>query len=476
MDFSSWLLVAYLFTVLGVMLTVLSENRNPLKASAWIMIVGLVPVFGLILYAVFGQDQRRLHQINRRFNRRVMRRPQVLTLPRHLQKKRQPNEENQRLIELLERNSGSSLLQLQSLDIYAWGGKMYEALYEDLEKAEEYIHLQAYIFAEDEVLNRLSEILLRKASEGVTVRVIYDHLGSYSVSESYWRRLREGGVQVYAFMRVVFPLLSTTVNYRNHRKIVVIDGKVGYVGGMNFAQRYLTGNDLGRWRDTHFRLTGVAVAGLQSSFLIDWYAVSRRVVNIDRYLAPAILAPSEYSPSLQFVPGGPISTWRTIEQAIIYMISRADRSICIQTPYFLPTENLNNALITAALAGIDVQLMLPQKTDSRLTTFAARSYLGQLLDAGVRIFFYTHGFLHSKLLIVDNKISAIGSANMDFRSLEHNFEITGFVYDDGVARRLYSLFEQDKADCVELRRTEWESRGRLSRLAESVMRLFAPLL
>lgn len=475
MDFSSWLLVAYLFTVLGVMATVLSENRNPLKASAWIMIVGLVPVFGLILYVVFGQDQRRLHRINQRFNRRVMRRPQVLTLPKHLQKKRQPNEENQHLIELLERNSGSSLLQLQSLEIYAWGQEMYEALFQDLAKAEEYIHLQAYIFAADEVLEHLSDILVRKAQEGVAVRVIYDHLGSYSVPESYWRRLREAGVQVYAFMRVVFPLLSTTVNYRNHRKIVVIDGKIGYVGGMNFAQRYLSGNELGRWRDTHFRLTGVAVAGLQSSFLIDWYAVSRRVVNIDRYLAPTT-PPNEYSPSIQFVPGGPISPWRTIEQAIIYMISRADRSICIQTPYFLPTENLNNALVTAALAGVDVQLMLPRRTDSRLTTYAARSYLGQLLEAGVRVFFYQRGFLHSKLLLVDDQISAIGSANMDFRSLEHNFEITGFVYDEGIARRLHLLFDEDKERCEELTRQEWEGRGWLSRFAESVMRLFAPLL
>ena len=181
MDFSTWLVIAYLFTVLGVMATVLSENRNPLKASAWIMIVGLVPVFGIMLYVVFGQDQRRLHSINRRFNRRVMRKPQVLTLPKHLQKKRPSHAQHRQLIELLETNSQSSLLQVQSMDIYAWGEDMYEALFSDLEKAEEYIHLQAYIFAPDAVLDRLSDILIRKASEGVSVRVIYDHLGSYNV-------------------------------------------------------------------------------------------------------------------------------------------------------------------------------------------------------------------------------------------------------------------------------------------------------
>ena len=421
MAFSSWLLIAYVLTVLGVMGTVLSENRNPLKASAWILIVGLVPVFGIMVYIVFGQDQRRLHSINRRFYQRLMRKPQLLSLPKHLQKKRQATEENQRLIELLLRNSESPLLQLQTLDIYAWGR------------------------------------------------------GSYNVPASYWKRMRAAGIQVYAFMRVAFPLLSTTVNYRNHRKIVVIDGSVGYVGGMNFAQRYLTGTELGMWRDTHFRLTGVAVAGLQGSFLVDWYAVSRKVVNMDRYFDPSVL-PNEYSPSVQFVQGGPISHWRTLEQAIIYMISRASERICIQTPYFLPTENLNNAIITSALAGVEVELMLPERTDSRLTTFAANSYLSQLLEAGVKIYQYREGFLHSKLLMVDDRIASIGSANMDFRSLEHNFEISGFVYDPGITKRLTTLFDQDKSACHLLTREEWEKRGRLVRFSESVMRLFAPLL
>ena len=448
MDYSSWLVIAYTLTVLGVIGTVLSENRNPLKASAWILIVGLIPVLGIMTYIVFGQDQRRLHSISRRFYRRLMRRPQQLSLSKNLQRKRQDTEEHLRLIELIQRNSNSPLLQLQSLDIYAWGEDMYEALFQDLEQAEEYIHLQAYIFAADNVLDRLTELLIRKAKEGVTIRIIYDHLGSYSVPKGYWSRMRSVGIQVYAFMRVAFPLLSTTVNYRNHRKIVVIDGAIGYVGGMNFAQRYLTGNELGRWRDTHFRITGVAVAGLQSSFLIDWYTVSRKVVNMDRYFAPAVPA-NEYSPSVQFVSGGPISHWRSIEQAIIYMISRANRRICI---------------------------MLPERTDSKLTTYAANSYLSLLLEAGVKIYRYTEGFLHSKLLMIDESLASIGSANMDFRSLEHNFEISGIVYDSGITKRLLSLFEADKKSCQLLTATEWEKRSGFTRLAESFMRLFAPML
>ena len=475
MAFSSWLIIAYIVTVLGVIGTVLSENRNPLKASAWILIIGLIPVVGIMTYIVFGQDQRRLHSISRRFYRRLMRRPQQLSLPKHLQRKRQITEEHLRLIELIQRNSNTPLLQLQSLEIYAWGADMYEALFHDLEQAEEYIHLQAYIFGADAVLDRLTDLLIRKAKEGVTIRIIYDHLGSYNVPKAYWQRMRSAGIQVYAFMRVAFPLLSTTVNYRNHRKIVIIDGSIGYVGGMNFAQRYLTGNELGRWRDTHFRITGVAVAGLQSSFLIDWYTVSRKVVNMDRYFDPSVPA-NEYSPSVQFVSGGPISHWRSIEQAIIYMISRASERIYIQTPYFLPTENLNTALITAALAGVQVELMLPERTDSRLTTYAANSYLALLLEAGVKIYRYTEGFLHSKLIMVDRSLASIGSANMDFRSLEHNFEISGFVYDSGITKRLIALFEADKKRCRLLTAEEWAGRSRQTRMAESVMRLFAPML
>jgi len=196
---------------------------------------------------------------------------------------------------------------------------------------------------------------------------------------------------------------------------------------------------------------------------------------MDRYFAPAVPA-NEYSPSVQFVSGGPISHWRSIEQAIIYMISRANRRICIQTPYFLPTENLNNALVTAALAGVEVELMLPERTDSKLTTYAANSYLSLLLEAGVKIYRYTEGFLHSKLLMIDESLASIGSANMDFRSLEHNFEISGIVYDSGITKRLLSLFEADKKSCQLLTATEWEKRSGFTRLAESFMRLFAPML
>lgn len=472
-----WLIVVFYFvTVLGVVGTVLSENRNPLKASAWVLIVVFIPLIGLLAYVLFGQDQRRLYRLSKRFYRRLMRAPYQLSVPRYLTTTETMLEDKHKLISLLEHSGDAPLLELRSSEIFAWGEQMYARMFEDIRQAEEHIHLQAYIFDADDLFDRLEALLIERAEAGVEVRIIYDFLGSYDVPEARWKQMKAHGIQIYPFMRVAIPLLSSTVNYRNHRKVAVIDGRIGYVGGMNFAQRYLTGNHLGKWRDTHFRLEGAAVGALQSAFLLDWYSVSRRVLNMERYYGHYESLSLQPHRCIQLVLGGPISKWPTIEQAFISMIHHAREQIRIQTPYFLPTDGLNSALITAALSGIRVELMLPIRTDSRAATYATASYLADLLEAGVRIYQYEGGFLHSKLMMVDGEISAIGSANMDFRSLEHNFEITGIAYDRQLTLELEQLFEQDKQSCRVLDREVWASRGARRKVQESVMRLFAPLL
>lgn len=472
-----WLLISlYALTVIGVVGTVLSENRNPLKASAWVLIVVFVPIVGLIAYVLFGQDQRRLHRLSKRFYRRLMRAPHQLSVPRYLSQHSSILEDKHRLITLLEHSADSPLLEVRSTEIFIWGADMYDRLFADIKQAEDHIHLQAYIFDTDSVLDRLESLLIEKVQQGVSVRIIYDYLGSYNVSEARWQRMRHNGIQAYPFMKVAIPILSSTINYRNHRKVAVIDGHIGYVGGMNFAQRYLTGNHLGQWRDTHFRLEGATVAALQSAFLLDWYSVSRRVLNIERYFEhdeSLSLHPNRY---MQFVLGGPMSPWPSIEQALVSMIYHAREHIYIQTPYFLPTDGLNSAIVVAALAGVRVELMIPERTDSRATTYATSSYLAELLEAGVQIYRYQRGFLHSKLMMIDSELSAIGSANMDFRSLEHNFEITGIAYDRHLTINLEQIFEQDKRQCTQLELEDWQQRGYGRRVLESIMRLFAPLL
>lgn len=464
--------ILYAITILGVVGTLLSENRNPLKASAWILIIIFVPLLGLLAYILFGQSQRHLSYLSKRFYQRLMRAPLQLSVPKYLTHQIKQLEKQSRLITLLEQSSDSVLLNISKIKVFTHGKDMYADLMEDIAWAKQHIHLQAYIYESDELFDELEELLNYKVSQGVEIRIIYDYIGSYGVAEERWERMRLMGMQIYPFMKVAIPLLSSTVNYRNHRKVSIIDGRIGYVGGMNFAQRYQEAS----WRDTHFRLEGDAVAALQSAFLLDWYSVSRKVLNMEQYFITLYNPHSRSDAFVQFVLGGPMDKWRSIEQAMIAMLSQARSRISIQTPYFLPTEALNTALITVALSGVQVELMIPEKGDSLAVSYAVASYIDELLSAGIRIYFYQKGFLHSKLIIVDGEISAIGSANMDFRSLEHNFEITGIVYDQALTLQLEALFEQDKDECVALTQDEWDSRSRWRRLSESAMRLFSPMM
>ena len=229
--------------------------------------------------------------------------------------------------------------------------------------------------------------------------------------------MKEAGIEVYAFLRVAFPVFTSKVNYRNHRKIIVIDGKVGFMGGMNIADRYDKGTSWGTWRDTHFKFVGKGVHGLQSVFLIDWYVVSKKLLN-DRIYYPAAQIYSDNI--MQIATSGPVGQWRTLLQATIFMIANAKKYIFIQTPYFLPTESLVKALQTAALAKVDVRLMIPERSDSTVLRFASFSYIAEMLRAGVKVYFYQPGILHSKTIIIDDELCSVGSTNFDFRSFEHN--------------------------------------------------------
>lgn len=414
--------------------------------------------------------------MNRRVYKRLMRRPKFLSMPNEVLSKMGDTQVTP-LMRLLKTNSDNPVLFATAYKIFTDGKSKLGSLFEDIRRAKHHIHIQYYIIEGDEYGEKLSDLLIQKASEGVRVRLIYDHVGCWGTKNSFWKRLRAGGVEVYPFMPVVFPLFTSRVNYRNHRKLVVIDGKVGYFGGMNIAKRYIDGNRLGLWRDTHIRIEGTAVASLQSSFLIDWYVVSRRVINIDVcYHLPSSPIPSATDVPMQIVPGGPIGQWRSLEQAISFLISRAMKYIYITTPYFLPTETLNNAIIAAALAGINVHLLIPKKSDTKIAQIASLSYLEDLLEAGVKVSFYTGGFLHAKMVVVDDKVASVGSTNMDFRSLEHNFELNAMIYSQPMVEELRdcvnNLFETSERVALE----RWKKRSKLQKFVESCIRLFAPLL
>lgn len=463
--------ILYSITILGLVLVIITENRNPLKTIPWVIVLVLAPGIGLLFYFVFGQDNRKQRIISRRTYKRIMKRPQEGKLPQDACAVPAPY---QPLVTLLNNSNQSSLLYGSDITIYIHGGDKFRDLLDELDKATHHIHLEYYIFCDDEIGNRVKDKLIEKARAGVEVRVLYDDVGCWNVKDAFFNQMREAGVEVYSFLKVVFPLLTSKVNYRNHRKIVVIDGTVGFMGGMNIADRYEKGTGWGTWRDTHFRIRGKGVHGLQSAFLIDWYVVSKQLLNEKGYYPPATIYQEDNI--LQIATSGPVGQWRTLLQATIFIIANAKNYLYIQTPYFLPTEGLNQALQTAALGGVDVRLMLPQRSDTRTANMATHSFIDEMIKAGVKVYFYTPGFLHSKLIVSDDSLACFGSANMDFRSFEHNFEINGFVYQPSFALQMKHIFLHDMHHCERLIPSRWLKRPRKQRIAESFMRLFSPLL
>lgn len=471
----------YFLVALGIALVVISENRNPIKAIAWVLVVILMPAVGIVLYYFFGRDLRRTNIVHRRVYRRFKNLPYLFknSLLQH------DNIEVQEakfrpIAQLCEHLGGAPLLPISDVDIYTQGEDMFAALLADLRGATRFIHMQFYAFLDDRIGSRVAEILMAKAREGVHVRLLYDDVGSISCSNKFWQKLRAAGVQVYPFMRVIFPILSSRINYRNHRKLVIIDGDIGYIGGMNVADRYYYGNQLGLWRDTHIRFRGVGVAELQSIFLTDWYLVTRRVVYVeDLYLQSSLPTSHYYNASCikaQFFAGSPLQEWRTIEQVIISIVLRATHHLYIETPYFLPTQALCKALTIAVLGGVEVVLIIPKHGDVKFSHYASCSYIDGMLEAGVKVYFYHGGFLHSKLITADSELTLVGSANMDFRSFEHNFEDVGVLYDAALTKRFEEKIQADLHQSELVEAVRWKKRKRSQRLLESVLRLFSPLL
>lgn len=458
----------YSVTIIGILLVVITENRNPLKTLPWIILLTLAPVVGLVIYFFFGQNLSKQHIISRRTRKRMTtelkeRRTGSGVIPPHYRP----------LARMLSTTAAATPLYGSRITPYTDGHSKMEALLAEIATARHHIHLQYYILADDLTTRRLCDALCAKVREGVRVRILYDDVGCAGVKNSFFESLRRNGIEVYSFLRVAFPLFTSKVNYRNHRKIVVIDGRVGFVGGMNIADRYVMGTEWGTWRDTHFKIEGNGALALQISFLSDWSATTRHVVTGDEYFP---LQPAFNTGILQMVASGPFGKWRSLLQAVSYAVTRAEKRVWVQTPYYLPSDVLNNAFQEAALAGIDVTLMLPRRSDSRFIDLASHSFLDDMLKAGVKIALYEPGFLHSKLLVIDDRLTIIGSANMDFRSFEHNFEISGFVYDDEFNRRMSGIFLDDMSRCHLLTPAEWFSRSRGRRVAESFMRIFSPLM
>lgn len=462
--------VIYIGAVIGTIIVVVLDNRNPVKTIAWVVVLMFLPFVGLIFYFFFGRSQRRERIISKKSYDRLLRKPMAEYL---MQVKPKVPLEYSRLIQFFQSTNQAFLFDGNKIDTYVDGYSKLQAFIGDLYKAKKHIHIQYYIFEDDPVGRLVRDVLIDKVNQGVEVRVIYDDVGCWHVPNSFFDEMRKAGIEVRSFLKVRFPLFTSRVNYRNHRKVVVIDGAVGYVGGMNLAMRYLKGLPWGVWRDTHIRIKGRAVHGLQTSFLLDWYFVDRSMITSSRYF-PKL--ESEGNTMAQIVTSDPIGPWMEIMQGLVVAIANAKRYFYLQTPYFLPTEQTLDALQTAALSGVDVRIMLPLRADSRLTHLASCSYIQTVLKAGVKVYFYKKGFLHSKLMVSDDMLSTVGSTNFDFRSFEQNFEVNAFMYSQDTAIDMKTIFLNDQRECVQVHLKSWVKRSWTHKALESVVKLMAPLL
>jgi cardiolipin synthase len=460
----------YFGVVLSTVIVIVLDNRNPVKTIAWMLVLIFLPFVGLIFYFFFGRSRRRERIISRKSFNRLLKKPMA---EYQSQAKIELPQPYMRLSRLFEHTNQSLLFDGNSTEIYTDGYTKLHSLIRALSSAREHIHMEYYIMEDDAVGRLVRDVLIDKAREGVEVRLICDDVGCWHVPTVFFEEMRMAGIEVRHFLKVRFPAFTGRMNYRNHRKIVVIDGKTGFVGGMNLAERYLRGVEWGVWRDTHIKVTGRAVHGLQTAFLLDWYFVDRTLITSSRYF-PRIV--NKGGTLMQIVTSDPVGPWKEIMQGLVMAVTGAGRYFYIQTPYFLPTEQLMFALQNAALSGVDVRLMLPARADSKLIQLASSSYLADILGSGVKVYLYNKGFLHSKLIVSDDMLSSVGSTNMDFRSFEHNFEVNAFIYDADTAARMKEIFLSDQRECTQINLKGWEKRSRRQKAVESAVRLLAPLL
>lgn len=461
----------YVFTIVGIIIVIISENRNPIKTLAWLLTLTFLPVIGLILYFFVGQNYTKKHNYYKKryadFNKNFLNsNPEI------------PEDNypaiHSTLIKLSKNMQDARLYGGNQITFFDKGKNKFEALFSDIEQANHHIHLESFIVASDKLGNRLKELLIQKAREGVEIRFIIDTFGSlFRIRKKFIKEMIDAGIEVQFFGKVKIPILSSNLNYRDHRKIIVIDGKIGYIGGLNIADEYIDGLKWGKWCDTHCRIVGSGVQGLQTVFLINWYYLVRDTMSIEAYY-PKI---EKVGKSMtQTISSGPTSPFPEIKHAMTQAFYSAERSIYIETPYFIPPESICEALKAAAIRGVDVKIIIPKRSDSPIVHFATCSYIKSMLEVGIKMYFYTPGFLHSKMSIIDDNLTLMGSANFDIRSFEQNLEIKTFIYGQEAATEAIKIFEQHLTESIPIEKEKWEKRSWGRRAIESVIRLLAPLL
>lgn len=465
----------FIVNIIVAIFVIILERKNPTKTIAWLMFFIMFPPLGLFCYIFLGRNWKK-HTLNDS-------NANVEELVYHAMKNLK-DYEYAPLIELLSKNSESPLFNDNAVTIFVDGVEKFEAFKKELWNAQNYIHLEYFIVKDGSLFDEIKNILTAKVSEGVEVKFIIDKLGSRRLNKSNIDEMVAAGIEVVQYSYFLAPLLkriNTQVNYRNHRKIAVIDGKVGFLGGLNIGDEYIGKSKFGYWRDTHIMVRGDFVLGLQAVFLDDFLTIKRankefyyQGENFEKYFPEP--APSEGT-LMQLVVSGPDSKYPAIMQAMLKMISMATDHIYITSPYFIPNEGIMDALTIAALSGVKVHILFPGRYDHIISYYASRTYLAELVNVGAIVHFYDpKSFIHAKCVIIDGKVATVGTANMDIRSFELNYEINAMIYDDEVVEKLEDIFFEDLKKSKRVTKEFFDNLPLHMKLFEGLCRVFSALL
>ncbi len=477
------LIVLYIYLMITTIYLLL-DNREVSSTLAWILVFVFLPLVGFVVYIFAGRNWRkkkRNHQIDYHLGEGILKDIMAPLVQRHerlakslKQRWRLPKYKNE-LVELFYQNSDALLTSAEDVVFYFSGHYKFSQLIKDIKAAKQYIFIEYFIWRNDSLTELIKDALIKKAGEGVKIKILTDSFGSFLLKRKYIRALRQAGIEIYKFYNFMSLVTFHTINYRNHRKIVVIDGRVGFTGGMNMGMEYINGGkkfDL--WRDTHLRLQGQAVRLLEIIFAIDWYNTTHELILTPKQ--PAIIEKTKKEKILQIITSGPDARWPSITQMFFSLINAAQKRVFIQTPYFIPDPSIFMALKTAALRGLDVRLMVTGQPDKLLPYWSAFTYFEDLLRAGVRVYHYQAGFLHAKTISIDGELCSVGTANVDMRSFSLNYELNILIYDKTLSRTLEHQFLIDAKQACILTPSAYKKISTIKRLGHSLARLLTPLL
>ena len=475
MMFKFLTVLIHIINLLTIVYMVFKEKRSANSIIAWTLILYIAPFIGFIVFLLVGRKINKSNmfgiknaeiRVLEKYDRQVKERSQVPV-------------ENMDMIMALETIDYSPYRNDNEVCMYSDGKEFFDALLKSLNKAKKSINIEFYIFKNDDIGTKILDILEEKAKNGVEVRLLYDSVGSRLLNRNVLKKLRAVGGKTGEFFPSWLKLINLNMNFRNHRKIVVIDNKVGFVGGFNVGDEYL-GKDkkFGYWRDTHIKFKGSAVKDLNLRFLGDWRYATKEDVDLSNILEISDENIGEPNTGMQIVSSGPnLSDRYEIKLAYLKMIQKAKKYLYIQSPYLIIDKSISDSLKLASASGVDVRIMIPGKGDHPFVYWANLVYAGELLEYGIKIYHYDkNAFLHAKTIVIDDEICSIGTANMDTRSFELNFEVNAFIYSETISKQQKNEFEKDIFKCEELTLEKYQNRSRGVKIKESFSRLFSDIL